>query len=171
MATYKTYTIFLVEDDELYINAIEKALNKSNALDIKKFDTGIECLENLHLNPDIIILDHILDTKNTDAITGFDLLKQIKSTHPEISIIMLSGMDDLEIRVDSLLSGAFDFIFKDKNSFERLNDSVNKIISTINETSVLNLYKKLAFAISTIFVIMLALVSVLCYCFPGFFEG
>ena len=58
-------------------------------------------------NLDFILLDVSLGREN-----GIDILKKIKSLHPEVNVIMLSGERDLNIVVDAIREGALDFLSK-----------------------------------------------------------
>lgn len=53
--------IFLVDDDALYLKALEIEFNKHSEYTIETYATGELCLQNLHHNPDFIILDYFLD--------------------------------------------------------------------------------------------------------------
>ncbi|HSH66475.1 MAG TPA: response regulator, partial [Bacteroidia bacterium] len=53
--------IFLVDDDQMYLKALENEFKKNENFEIITYTTGEECLKNLHLNPDVIILDYFLN--------------------------------------------------------------------------------------------------------------
>ena len=44
--------------------------------------------------------------------TGIDLLKEVSSTHPNVGVIMVSGVTDLGIAMDAIRLGAYDYITK-----------------------------------------------------------
>jgi two-component system OmpR family response regulator len=168
---YSPYNIFIIDDDEIYLKSIEESLNKRKNTRIKKFVVGEMCLQHLHQKPDLIILDHHLDTKYIDASNGLDLMKKIKKTRPETNFIMLSGQDDLEIAIFSIQSGAFDYIVKNKSAFVRLNYSIDKLLKSRQEKVELNLYKKATILISILFAIVVISILVLVKLFPNIFNG
>ncbi len=112
--------IFIVDDDKFYTNILEAKLNAIGNFDLEKFHTGQDCIDNAHKQPELIFLDHILgDT------TGFEVLKEIKSTYPEVHIVMLSGQKEMKIAISSLKYGATDYLLKDLDDSEsRLNQII-----------------------------------------------
>jgi DNA-binding response OmpR family regulator len=52
--------------------------------------------------------------------TGIDLLKEVPSSHPNVGVIMVSGVTDLGIAMDAIRLGAYDYITKPFNVDEML---------------------------------------------------
>ena len=118
----KPFKIFVVEDDEWYNRLLVHNLSLNPDYDIQSFTTGKECLENLNQEPDVITLDYRLpDTK------GLDVLKQIKEINEEIQVILISEQDDIEVVVELLRHGAYDYIVKSRDIKERLLNTINNI--------------------------------------------
>ena len=118
----KAFKIFVVEDNEWYNKLLVHHLSLNPDYDIESFTTGKECLNNLHKSPDVITLDYRLpDTK------GLDLLKKIKAENEEIQVILISEQDEIEVVVDLLKYGAYDYIVKSDNIRERLLNTVQNI--------------------------------------------
>jgi len=118
--------IFLVDDDALYLKSLEIEFLDNADFEIKTFLSGELCLENLSLNPDIIILDYHLDGINPNAMNGLQTLTLIKE-HKDIPVIMLSSQDSIDVAVSCMYHKAFDYVIKSETAFVRL----QKIISTI----------------------------------------
>ena len=59
--------------------------------------------------PSLILLDVWLDESNED---GIDILKIIKKSYPFIPVIMISGHGTIDLAINALKIGAFDFIEK-----------------------------------------------------------
>ena len=56
-----------------------------------------------------------------DKITGLDFLRTYASSHfPDTRFIFLSSSTSLDIAVDSIRTGAYDYIVKSKSGLERL---------------------------------------------------
>lgn len=53
--------VFLVDDDALYLKTLELQFKALENFEIQTFITGEQCIENLHLQPDIIVLDYWLN--------------------------------------------------------------------------------------------------------------
>ncbi|MDX8338289.1 sigma-54 dependent transcriptional regulator [Draconibacterium sp. IB214405] len=118
----KNIKIFVVEDDEWYRRLLVHNLSLNPDYEIKAFGTGKECLNNLHELPDVITLDYRLPD-----MKGLEVLKQIKAINEDIQVILISEQDDIEVVVDLLKHGAYDYIVKSKDIRERLLNTVNNI--------------------------------------------
>ena len=118
----KTSKIFVVEDDEWYRRLLVHNLSMNPDYEIKAFETGKACLNSLHELPDVVTLDYRLPD-----MKGLEVLKQIKATNEDIQVILISEQDDIEVVVDLLKHGAYDYIVKSKDIRERLLNTVNNI--------------------------------------------
>ena len=78
--------------------------------------------------PDIAIIDVKLDKGDND---GIELLNQIKKIDDNVPVIMISGHANVQMAVDSLKLGAFEFIQK-PFSAERLLNFVNRALENAN---------------------------------------
>lgn len=130
----KEYKIFLVDDDSKHLVMLKNHLEKKSEypLDIHIFSNGENCLEKMYENPDIIILDYFLDGIKTDAANGLEILKRIREDHPDTFVIMMSGQDNLQVAVDTIDHGAYDYIIKGESAYLRTQMLIDNIISNIN---------------------------------------
>ncbi len=78
--------------------------------------------------PDVAIIDVKLDKGDND---GIKLLSHIKSKNKDIPVIIISGHANIEMAVNSLKSGAFEFIQKPFDQ-ERLMNFVNRAVENFN---------------------------------------
>ncbi len=78
--------------------------------------------------PDVAIIDVKLDKGDND---GIELLNHIKKKNSNIPVIIISGHANIQMAVDSLKSGAFEFIQKPFDS-ERLINFVNRAVENHN---------------------------------------
>ena len=79
--------------------------------------------------PDVAVLD--VKLSNTENNEGLKLLDHIKNKNKDIPVIIISGHANIEMAVDSLRLGAFEFIQKpfDKN---RLTNFINRAVENYN---------------------------------------
>ena len=127
-------SIFLVDDDALYLKVLENEFLQHADFNILTFPTGELCIENLSQYPDVIILDYYLDGIYENAMNGLETLDKIKLIKPEIPVIMLSAQDKIEVAINCMHHQAFDYVVKSETAFMRL----HKIISTIFQNRKLN---------------------------------
>ena len=78
--------------------------------------------------PDMAIIDVKLDKGDND---GIQLLEHIKTKDTDVPVIMISGHANIEMAVNSLKSGAFEFIQKPFDRTRLLN-FINRAIENIN---------------------------------------
>lgn len=120
-------SLFLVDDDAIFLKALEIQFLQHADFDIKTFSTGERCIDSLSSKPDVIILDYHLDGIDKNVMNGMDTLDKIKAFNQEIPVIMLSSQDKIEVAVNCMHHGAFDYVVKSETAFTRL----QKIITTI----------------------------------------
>ena len=119
--------LFIVDDDALFLKSLEIDFAQNTQFVIKTFATGELCLENIAQNPDIIILDYNLNGIVKNAINGLETLDKIKTTNPQIPVIMLSSQDSIEVAVNCMKHQAFDYIVKSETAFMRLQKAIDTI--------------------------------------------
>ena len=79
-------TIFIVDDEPLLSEMLTDYLNEQYpGFNIKSFLTGESCLNSLHEQPDAVVLDYYLNSKEKDAANGIGILKEIKKTQQTIT--------------------------------------------------------------------------------------
>ena len=90
--------------------------------------------------PDVAIIDVKLDKGDND---GIELLNHIKSKDKNVPVIIISGHANIEMAINSLKSGAFEFIQKPFDK-ERLMNFVNRAVENFKlKTENKNLHSKL----------------------------
>ncbi|MFL5764268.1 MAG: response regulator transcription factor [Bacteroidia bacterium] len=136
MAIRRDPVIFLVDDDPLYLQALELAISSENGkAKIYTFQTASSCLNNLKLKPDVVILDYYLDSVYPNSKNGIEVLKEIRRMEPRTKVIMLSAQDSLNIAIDSMENGAYDYISKSQSSFIRVNNLLTNILGDKENSS------------------------------------
>ena len=136
----KNIKLFLVDDDALFLKALEiQFLNNAN-FEIETFPTGELCIENLYKNPDIIILDYHLNGIDKKAMNGLKTLDEIKIYSIDIPVIMLSSQDKIEVAVSCMHHKAFDYVVKSETAFVRLQKIITAIFKYQKMEKELNWY-------------------------------
>lgn len=116
--------IFVVDDDLFHLEIMQQILIDKGAENIQCFQSGVECLNQIHNNPDVVYLDHQMD-----EYTGFETLRKIKRYNPNIFVVMVSAQEEIQTAVETLKHGAFDYIKKD----EKLEENVKSVLARIDE--------------------------------------
>jgi Response regulator containing CheY-like receiver, AAA-type ATPase, and DNA-binding domains len=142
MSTQSTRNLFLVDDEPIQNEMLKDFLSERFLYNIKIFDNGEDALQNMSLNPEIIVLDYHLSAHKRDAMNGVEVLKKIKEKYPDTQVIMLSGQDKIEVATDSIKFGAYDYVVKGETAFSRMENILNNV-SELHRTQTINkAYKK-----------------------------
>jgi len=118
--------IFFVDDEPMFINLMEYTFKCKSGYDVRTFSNGSECLENMHLNPDLVVVDFYLNCQ--DGLTGLDVIKKIKETRPETLLVFLSGNDDTAVISEAKAIGIEQYILKDGYFIDNLSECVSRIM-------------------------------------------
>ena len=122
--------IFIVEDNELYAKSLKGFLStRFPSVEIKTFTLGEACLSELHLNPSIIIMDHLLNSNNAGAATGLSIIKKIKALSASTNIILLSAQTELDVFVKALSEYGCDYLRKDDHAFSKVEQFIKTIFN------------------------------------------
>jgi len=106
--------VWILDDEKGILEILEDILKDEN-FQVKGFLWGRELLKEINLKqPKVLLLD--LWLKDID---GFEVLEKVKSTYPEVQIIVISGHGNIETAVKAIKMGAFDFLEKPL-SYERV---------------------------------------------------
>jgi two-component system OmpR family response regulator len=132
--------LFLVDDDALFLKALEIEFLQTADFEIETFAKGELCMENLSHKPDIIILDYHLNGIDLDAMNGIDTLDKIKIFDPTIPVIMLSSQDEINVAVNCMHHKAFDYVVKSETAFLRLQKIITDIFQYKKMEKELNWY-------------------------------
>lgn len=116
------YCIFIVEDDPWYGQVLEYHLNLNPDYHIRRYESGKELLQNMHVRPDLITLDFSLPD-----MKGDEIFRKIKEIHPDIPVIVISSQEDISMAVKLLKMGVSDYLLKDDNTKDLLWNSIIRI--------------------------------------------
>ncbi len=120
--------LFLVDDDVLFLKSLEIDFKQAADFDIETFVTGELCIANLSHQPDIIILDYLLDGVDKTAMNGLETLDKIKAFNPDIPVIILSAQDKIEVAVNCMHHKATDYVVKSETAFLRLQKIITNVM-------------------------------------------
>ena len=100
------YSIYIIDDEKTITDGITMALEGD--FRIKSFSRAEPAIEALEEDrPDLILLDVGLPGMN-----GIEALRQIKSSNPDILIIMITAYEDIDTVISAMKLGAYDYVIK-----------------------------------------------------------
>lgn len=124
MLTSKNPLIFVVEDNHVYNRLIVSFLKTNKLTNVESFTTGEDALKAMERQPAIVIQDYLLEGMN-----GIEVLKRAKKVAPDVEFIFLSGQDNIDVAINTMKYGAYDYIVKDQMALKKLVNKIHKIQS------------------------------------------
>jgi two-component system NtrC family response regulator len=104
----RTFRILIVDDEPNIRSGLTKALT-GEADEVASAKDGVEALALFRRDRHHLV---ITDLKMPGAISGLDLVKQVKHEHPETLILVITAHGSVETAVEAMRQGAHDYISK-----------------------------------------------------------
>ena len=99
--------ILVVDDEEIVIKSCLRILGGGD-YQVEAVRDGREALRKIEENShDVMILDIMMP--NMD---GLEVLRRVKEAHPDVDVIMITGLSQISTAVQAMKLGAFDYISK-----------------------------------------------------------
>ncbi len=118
------YSISIVDDEETIRDGLKLIL--SDTYDISCFADAETFFSSLDkISPDLVLMDIGLP-----LMSGIEALSIIKKKTPDLPVIMITAFEDINMVIQSMKTGAFDFILKPMNP-DILELTIKKAISSI----------------------------------------
>jgi DNA-binding NtrC family response regulator len=101
------YRVLLVDDEEEFVSALSERL-MLRGIEVDSALNGEEALALMVEKVfEVVILDVMMP-----GLSGLEVLKQIKSTHPNTQVILLTGHGSTREGIEGMRLGAFDYLIK-----------------------------------------------------------
>lgn len=99
--------LLLVDDEEDFLETLLKRMKKRR-VNVTGVKSGEEALERLDQDPaDVVVLD-----VKMPGMDGIQALREIKRRYPLVEVIMLTGHANVEVAIQGMELGAFDYLMK-----------------------------------------------------------
>jgi DNA-binding NtrC family response regulator len=123
-ALYPAFGVLLVDDEAPWLRSLTMTLEGPGAIsNIAQLNDSREVMALLAQREiGLILLDLTMP-----HLSGEELLAKIAEEHPEITVIVLSGLNQIETAVGCMRLGAFDYLVKTDEE-DRILDSVRRAI-------------------------------------------
>lgn len=101
------YGVLIIEDELTLGRNMMTYLNR-HGYEVRLVETGEQGLQQLdEFKPDVVLMDYHLPGTN-----GLDVLTQVRKTDSHIKLIMITGHGSVQIAVDAMKAGAYDYLTK-----------------------------------------------------------
>ncbi len=124
--------IFIVDENRSMVDALRKDIEKRFGKNVTTytFYNEASCLQNVGKETNVVILGNFFNDPFSDVSNnGVEILKSIKKINPDTKVIMHSKIKDMDVIVESLRSGATEYIVKGKSSWSRLKKAIVYIVT------------------------------------------
>lgn len=103
--------ILIVDDDTMLLASLRGLLTRAGyeVLAVPTPDGAVDCVRSSR--PGLILMDMNF-TRGTSGIEGITLLRQVKIFRPEVPVILMTAWGSIDLAVEGMRAGAFDFITK-----------------------------------------------------------
>lgn len=126
----KKSSIVLVDDEAAALRTMETALRIEGFDSVEMFDSWKKAAKSIDPeSTDAILLDIIMPD-----ISGLDALRECRNCYPQIPVIMVTAVNDVEKAVTCMKSGAADYLTKPLN--------INRFIECINNVLIVDALEK-----------------------------
>jgi DNA-binding NtrC family response regulator len=116
----------LVVDDEVVTRSLCVEVASQAGLEVRSSETTEQALEILEQYPiDILVTD-----LKVPQLGGIDLLKRVKSTYPQVAVMVLTQYGTIETAVEATRLGALDYITKPFH-VEDFRSKIERVVHTI----------------------------------------
>lgn len=98
----------LIVDDEPRLRQVMGHLMRSDGFQCVEAGNGLEALTQLEQYPVTLVMSDLRMPK----MDGFELLREIRARFPDVAVVMITAVADVEMAVNCLASGAADYVIK-----------------------------------------------------------
>lgn len=120
--------MFIIDDDPVQAEMIHDYLKERYLFEVRKYSTGEEAMPDIiKLKPEIAILDYHMNSGNSAAQNGVQILQEIRKVSPVTHVVMFTGEDNINIALESMRHGAHDYIIKGETAFNKIENTVNRL--------------------------------------------
>ncbi|MBN2485316.1 MAG: response regulator [Bacteroidales bacterium] len=117
--------IFFVDDDKMMLNLMEYTFKCREGYEVKSFFSGEECIRNLSLQPDLIVLDYYMGGAGSNTFSGLDTLKNIREAGVNTPVVILSREKSKDTIDEFLKYGAQKYVVKDDYFIDTLIETID----------------------------------------------
>jgi two-component system, OmpR family, response regulator len=121
--------IFIVDDDKVILNLLEYTFKSLSGFEVRTFNSGEDCIRNMGLKPDLVVLDHMFYLQGNNLMSGLETLKELRKIDKDIPVIILSSQEDKLLIREFIQNGASKYIPKEDYFIDTLVESVEKVIA------------------------------------------
>jgi DNA-binding NtrC family response regulator len=107
--------ILILDDDRAILNSFQTLLAQTGRYETEVLADSTQAADRIATGRfDLLLLD-----MDMPVVSGREVLRHVRLHHPGVAVVVITGVGDVELAVESMKLGAFDYLCKPVNS-ERL---------------------------------------------------
>jgi DNA-binding NtrC family response regulator len=101
------FSVLFVDDEVDFLETLVKRMKKRH-VDVAAVNSGDEAVRLLEQKSvDVVVLD-----VRMPGMDGIETLRRIKERHPSIEVVILTGHANVDVAIQGMEMGAFDYLMK-----------------------------------------------------------
>ncbi len=100
--------ILIIDDDKAVLNSFMVMLVQAERFEVRTLADSTASYDMIDSgNFDLILLD-----MDMPGVSGKEVLQYVRKNHPDIEVVIITGVGDVELAVESMKMGAYDYLCK-----------------------------------------------------------
>ncbi len=100
--------ILILDDDRAVLNSFETLLAQTGRYEVETLADSTRAFDAIGAGAfDLLLLD-----MDMPRVSGMEVLRWARSHHPALAVVVITGVGDVELAVESMKLGAFDYLCK-----------------------------------------------------------
>lgn len=100
--------ILVIDDDKAVLNYFLVLLLQAARFEVEALSDSTKAFETIDAGRfDLLLLD-----MDMPGVTGKEVLQHVQRNHPEMEVVIITGVEDVELAVESMKMGAYDYLCK-----------------------------------------------------------
>jgi DNA-binding NtrC family response regulator len=100
--------VLILDDDVAVLNCFQVLLTQTRRYEVEVLSDSTRAFETIAGgNFDLLLLD-----MDMPVVSGMDVLRRVRRDHPSLEVVVITGVGDVELAVESMKLGAHDYLCK-----------------------------------------------------------
>jgi DNA-binding NtrC family response regulator len=100
--------ILILDDDQAVLNCFQTLLAQTGRYEVEVLADSTRAFETIAAGRfDLVLLD-----MDMPVVNGTEVLRHLRREHPGVAVVVITGVGDVELAVESMKLGAFDYLCK-----------------------------------------------------------
>ena len=100
--------ILIIDDDKAVLNYFLVLLLQAERFEVEALADSTKAFDTIESGKfDLLLLD-----MDMPGVSGKEVLQYVRRNHPEVEVVIITGVEDVELAVESMKMGAYDYLCK-----------------------------------------------------------